>query len=317
MYDYLNISGLTGTSNISVPSGTSQKYTISYSSNTKCNSFSGQQVLFQDNSSTNTVDPTGFSASWANGDYATIQGYNLTAEVELVNLINSTIDSASNNRMGFNTAVVTINNPNLASFTTSSITLLLVRSNNTLGGNNQVLVSNATYSSSSWTQVATNQLANQYIINVGDNISNVLQGSYTMYAIVSLTNVNNGTGTTYSINLLSEPGSLDSVFAYPKIIQTKYNNTTGVLLAMINNNYDATTTLEIDNVPIQTLAQNVFPSRVVATQLNIPNTAGKNVFAELALSNGVTNYYTITTTGSTSDPTVVTEYTPSQTFVNL
>ena len=318
MYDYLNISGLTGSSTIALPSGVTQTYNTSYTSYNNNSSVSAKQLLFQDNGQYN-VNITGFSSGFTNDDYAIIQGYNITAEVSLIQTLNTAKDISSNNIMGFSNALVTINNPSLAQFSVSSITLLLVRSNRTLenASNNDVLIWNNQYSSLTSYAVVSNTSASQYSIPLTGNISNVLQGTYTMYAIVNLTGVNTGT-STYSVNILTNASSpLDSVFTYPKIIQTAYTNTTGVLATMINNNYDATTTLEIDNVPIQTLAQNVFPSRVVATQLNIPNTANKNVFAELALSNGETNYYTITTTGSTSNPTVVTEYTPSQTFVNL
>lgn len=319
MYDYLNISGLIGEDTTAIPDGTAQNYTTSYSSNTLCSSFSEQQVLFADNTST-VVNTTGFSTNMTTEDYQILSNYDLTVDVEMIQSLSVAKDISSNNVMGFNQVSVTVNNPNFASFDIAGVTLLLVRSNNTLGSNNSVLVWNNEYLPSSLTSKTTNETSKQYLINVGANISNVLQGTYQMYAIVSLKNVNNGLGITYNINLLSNAANMDVSYRYPKIIQTAYSNTTGVLSTMINNNYLSTTNIAIDGVDIQTLAENVFQSRVVATQLNIPNTGTKNVFAELSTSEptAISNYFTITATNSgTTTNTVVTEYTPSRTFVNL
>jgi len=320
MYDYLNISGLTGTSSVALPvTGIVQTFNTNYNSNNNNSSETSKQQLFKDIGSHNVVN-TGFSLDWAEGDYDIIKSYNLTAEVDMIETLNNALDASSNNTMGFNNVVVTVNNPTLASFTVSSITLLLIRKNQTLqsnNGDNRVLVTNITQSSP--TLVATNTTSNQYVVNVS-NITNVLQGTYKMYAIVSLTSINNGLGVSYNVNLLSAPSDeTDYYYKYPEIVQTVYTNSTGKLLTMINNSYVDTTTFSIDNVDIKTIAQSVFPSRVISTQLNIPNSASKTMLAELSLPNSnISNYYNITTTtGNSATNTVVTEYTPSQSFVNL
>ena len=155
----------------------------------------------------------------------------------------------------------------------------------------------------------------QVLINVQNNLSTVLQGTYTVRAIVTATiNVN---GNNYSVNILSSSSSSTDVsYKLPKLISTSYNTSTCQLQSIIANNYMSTTELSVDGTAIQTLAQNVFPSRVVSTQLNVPNGGTKNVFIELATTDS-SNYFTVSASSSTPSSTVVNEYTPSKSYVNL